>query len=183
MRELALHVLDIIQNSLRAGATLIKVEIVEDTILDSLVITIEDDGRGMDGALVEKVVDPFTTTRTTRKVGLGIPLLKMAAERSGGEFSISSEPGKGTMVRASFQHSHIDRMPLGNIADTMWTVIIGNPEVDVIYRHLVNQRVFELDTREVKAEIGEDGLTLPVVIEWLRSYLEQGNSYLMGVHE
>ncbi|NMB25703.1 MAG: sensor histidine kinase [Firmicutes bacterium] len=183
MRELALHVLDIIQNSLRAGAKLIRVEIIEDTVLDSLVITIEDNGCGMDSALAEKVVDPFTTTRTTRKVGLGIPLLKMAAERSGGEFSLSSKPGKGTMVKASFQYSHIDRMPLGNMADTILAVIIGNPAVDMIYCHRVNHRVWELDTRVLKAEVGEDGLTLPVVIEWLRSYLEQGNSYLMGVHE
>ena len=180
MRELALHVLDVIQNSLRAGAKLIEVEIVEDTALDSLVITIEDDGCGMDKTLVRKVLDPFTTTRTTRKVGLGIPLLKMAVERSAGNLSISSEPGKGTVVTARFQHSHIDRMPLGDMASTMLAVIVSNPAVDVVYRHRVNDRIWEVDTRTIKAEVGEEALTLPVVMQWLRSYLEQGNSYLHG---
>ncbi|NMB11072.1 MAG: ATP-binding protein [Firmicutes bacterium] len=180
MRELALHVLDLVQNSLRAGARLIEVEIMEDTDLDSLVITIRDDGCGMEPALLERALDPFTTTRTTRKVGLGLPLLKMAAERSGGELLISSNPGQGTEVIAIFQHSHIDRMPLGDMVGSMLTVIISNPTVDVVYRHRVNDRVWDVDTRIIKAEVGEDALTLPVVIQWLRSYLGQGESYLYG---
>ncbi|NLJ86265.1 MAG: ATP-binding protein [Firmicutes bacterium] len=180
MREIALHVLDLVQNSLRAGARLIKVEIVEDTHLDSLVITIKDDGCGMERALLEKVLDPFTTTRTTRKVGLGLPLLKMAAERAAGELSIDSKPGEGTVVTARFQHSHIDRMPLGDMAGSMLTAIISNPAVDVVYRHRVDQRAWEVDTRTIKAEVGEEALTLPVVIQWLKSYLEQGVSYLYG---
>ncbi len=180
MRELALHVLDLVQNSLRAGARLIEVEILEDIGLDSLMIIIRDDGYGMEQALLERVLDPFATTRTTRRVGLGLPLLKMAAERSAGELSINSKPGQGTVVTASFQHSHIDRMPLGDMAGTMLTVIISNPSVDVVYRHRVNDRVWEVDTRIIKTEVGEDALTVPVVIQWLRSYLEQGESYLYG---
>ncbi len=180
MRELALHVLDLVQNSLRAGAQMIKVEILEDTGLDCLEITIQDDGCGMEQALVEKVLDPFTTTRTTRKVGLGLPLLKMQTERSAGAFHIESEPGQGTVVKASFQHSHIDRMPLGDMVGTMLTVFVSNPSVDVIYRHQVNDRVWEVDTRVIKAEVGKEALTSPVVIQWLRSYLEKGKSYLYG---
>ncbi|NMB46010.1 MAG: ATP-binding protein [Firmicutes bacterium] len=180
MRELALHILDLVQNSLRAGARMIEVEIVEDVDLDSLAIIIRDDGCGMEQALVKRVLDPFTTTRTTRKVGLGLPLLQMATERSAGEFSIDSKPGQGTVVKASFQHSHIDRMPLGDVGGTMLTVIVSNPTVDVVYRHRVGNRLWEVDTRVIKAEVGEEALTLPVVIQWLRSYLEQGKSYLYG---
>ncbi len=180
MRELALHILDLTQNSLRAGAQLIEVEILEDVGLDSLVITIRDDGCGMEQALLERVLDPFTTTRTTRKVGLGLPLLRMAAERSQGKLSISSTPGQGTVVTASFQHSHIDRMPLGDMPGTMLVVMASNPTVDVVYRHRVNDRVWEVDTRVIKAEVGDEALTLPVVIQWLKSYLEQGKKYLDG---
>ena len=112
MRELALHVLDLVQNSLRAGANLIEVEILEDTDLDRLTITVRDDGCGMEENLKEKVLDPFTTTRTTRKVGLGC-LYSKWQRSAGGRLTLDSEPGKGTVVEAAFQHSHIDRMPLG----------------------------------------------------------------------
>ncbi len=180
MRELALHVLDLVQNSLRAGANLIEVEILEDTDLDRLTITVRDDGCGMEENLKEKVLDPFTTTRTTRKVGLGLPLLKMAAERAGGRLTLDSEPGKGTVVEAAFQHSHIDRMPLGDMAGTILTVIISNPKVNLVYRHQVDGREWQLDTRVIKDEVGEDALGLPAVINWLRSYLEEGQNYLYG---
>ncbi|NLK09042.1 MAG: sensor histidine kinase [Firmicutes bacterium] len=181
MRELALHILDIIQNSLRAGAKLIEVEIVEDTRLDTLMVLIRDDGSGMDEVLLERVIDPFTTTRTTRKVGLGIPLMKMAAESAAGDFTIDSRLGEGTVVKATFVHSHIDRMPLGNMADTISTVIAGNPTVDLVYRHRINDDVSGLDTRLLKAEVGEEALTVPSVIEWVKIYLKEGSSYLMEV--
>ena len=180
MRELALHVLDLVQNSLRAGADLIEVEILENTDLDRLTIIVRDDGCGMEESLKAKVLGPFTTTRTTRKVGLGLPLLKMAAERAGGRLILESEPGKGTVVEAAFQHSHIDRMPLGDMAATMLTVIISNPKVNLVYRHRVDEREWEIDTRVIKDEVGEEALSLPVVINWLRSYLEEGQRYLYG---
>jgi len=181
MRELALHVLDLVQNSLRAGARLIQIEILEDTEdLDRLTITVRDDGCGMGADLKDKVLDPFTTTRTTRKVGLGLPLLQMAAERAGGSLIIDSEPGRGTEVKAVFQHSHIDRMPLGDMVGTILTVIISNPKVDLVYRHRVNGREWQIDTRVIKSEVGEDALGLPAVINWLRSYLKEGQNYLYG---
>ena len=152
---------------------------MEDTHLDSLVITIKDDRCGMERALLEKVLDPFDYPNYPEG-GLGLPLLKMAAERAAGELSIDSKPGEGTVVTARFQHSHIDRMPLGDMAGSMLTAIISNPAVDVVYRHRVDQRAWEVDTRTIKAEVGEEALTLPVVIQWLKSYLEQGVSYLYG---
>jgi len=180
MRELALHVLDLVQNSLRAGASLIEIEITESTDLDQLTITVRDNGCGMDEELREKVLDPFTTTRTTRRVGLGLPLMQMAAQQAGGSIAVDSAPGKGTVVKAVFQHSHIDRMPLGDMAGTVLSVIISNPDIDLVYKHRVNGREWELDTRLIKAEVGEEALGLPAVIDWLRSYLEEGQNYLYG---
>lgn len=180
VRELSLHILDLVQNSLRAGARLIEVEVVEDSSTDRLIITVKDDGCGMDAEFVKKVLDPFTTTRTTRKVGLGLSLLHMAAKQCNGDLSISSKPGKGTTVRAEFQHSHIDRMPLGDMMGTILTVILSNPELNIVYRHRVDEREWEVDTRVIKSEVGSEALTLPPVVEWLRGYLDKGQKYLYG---
>ncbi len=127
MRELALHLLDIAENSISAGAQNICIRVEEDLHNDRLRMSVEDDGRGMDAEMVARVVDPFVTSRTTRKVGLGIPLLKAAAEGCEGGLMIESQPGKGTLVSVDFQHSHIDRMPLGNLAGTLLTLEIGHP--------------------------------------------------------
>ena len=115
MRELSLHILDIAQNSIKAEAECLRIAVIEDLINDKLTIKIKDDGTGMDADTVKKVVDPFYTTRTTRKVGLGIPLFKLSAEQCGGYFEIKSQLGIGTEITAVFKHSHIDRVPLGNM--------------------------------------------------------------------
>ena len=137
MPEIALNVLDIAQNSVRAEASLIQISVDVDEAADTLTITIEDNGCGMTAEQTARVTDPFFTTRTTRKIGLGVPFFKMAAESTGGSFSIQSEPGVGTKVTAVFGLSHIDRMPLG--------VPLNNPEVSEYIRQFLNENSHEVD--------------------------------------
>ena len=179
MRELSLNILDIAQNSLSAGAGLVTLTVDEDSGADSLTLRVEDDGRGMD-ADTQRVRDPFYTTRTTRKVGMGIPLFRMAAEMTGGSLDIVSEPGKGTAVTASFSLSHIDRMPLGDMAGTVTALIRLNPGVDFVYRHTVDGRSFEMDTRELRAQLGDVPLSEPDVMEWIDGYLREQEDSLGG---
>src|SRR5215217_5006299 len=129
MREIALHLLDIAENSATAESKNISIHVHEDLLHDRLTACIIDDGHGMDAETVQQVQDPFCTTRTTRSVGLGIPLLKLAAEMADGHFSLLSEPGKGTCVKAVFRHSHIDRMPLGDLSATFLTALISHPNI------------------------------------------------------
>ena len=180
MRELSLNILDIAQNSLSAGATLVTLTVEEDSAADSLTLRVEDDGRGMDADTLQRVRDPFYTTRTTRKVGMGIPLFRMAAEMTGGSLDIVSEPGKGTAVTASFSLSHIDRMPLGDMAGTVTALIRLNPGVDFVYRHTVDGRSFEMDTRELRAQLGDVPLSEPDVMEWIDGYLREQEDSLGG---
>ena len=153
MVDLSLHILDIAENSLNAGAKNIEILIDEDFKKDLLTIEIIDDGAGMDKEMIEKIKDPFVTSRKTRRVGLGIPLLKDAAELANGKLVIESNKNIGTKLHASFQHSHIDRQPLGNMKDTLVALIIGNPEVDFKYVHKHNSHTFEFDTREMKQDL------------------------------
>ena len=180
MRELSLNILDIAQNSLSAGAGLVTLTVDEDSGADSLTLRVEDDGRGMDADTLQRVRDPFYTTRTTRKVGMGIPLFRMAAEMTGGSLDIVSEPGKGTAVTASFRLSHIDRMPLGDMAGTVTALIRLNPGVDFVYRHTVDGRSFEMDTRELRAQLGDVPLSEPDVMEWIDGYLREQEDSLGG---
>ncbi len=173
MQELSLHILDILENSRAAGASLILLEIREDTRADRLEIVVTDNGKGMEPELLERVFDPFVTTRTCRKVGLGLPLFKAAAESCNGGVEISSTPGKGTRVHASFQHSHIDRAPLGKIAETLAVFLAANPEIDLVYTHEVDGRSFTFDTRELKEELEDVPLSAPPVISWIKQYLEE----------
>ena len=174
MRELALHILDIAENSLAANADQINITIEEDLLGDILNIYIQDNGRGMDPDIVARITDPFITSRQTRKVGLGIPFFKAAAEACDGTFNITSEPGQGTTVAATFKHSHIDRMPLGNMAGTILSLIIGTPEVHWIYQHQVNQNTFEFDTQPVKEILNGVPLSEPAVMKYIRETLEEG---------
>lgn len=167
-RELALHILDLAENSLNAGATLVTLEIIEDEAADRLTIRVSDNGRGMDAETVRRVVDPFFTTRTTRRVGLGIPFLKQATELCNGAMTIDSHIGKGTTVTANFQHSHINRMPLGDLPNTILSLVVGNPQANFVYRHSAGDHHFEFDTRPVKRELGDVPLSEPTVIEYLR---------------
>ncbi len=171
LRELALHVLDIAENSLNAGASLVTIEVVEDIAADRMIIRVADNGRGMDAEMAARVVDPFFTTRSTRKVGLGLPFLKQAAEMCNGTLTIDSEVGQGTAVTASFQRSHIDRMPLGDLPGTMLTLIVGYPQADFVFRHAIGEKSVELDTRPIKAELGDVALSEPAVIAYLKTVL------------
>lgn len=176
MRDLALHLLDIAENSAAAEAKTIRIEIVEDLVNDQLSMCIEDDGRGMTEEMVQKVTDPFVTSRTTRKVGLGIPLLKEAAESCEGKFEIKSELGKGTRVYVDFKRSHIDRMPLGDVATTFLNLMIAHPEIRFVFRYLVGKDEFLLDDELIKQELQGISLTEPVILNFLRNLIESGVS-------
>lgn len=176
MRELSLNVLDIVQNSIKAGATLIGIDILESTDLDRLTIRISDNGCGMSEEQVKSVIDPFFTTRTTRKVGLGVPLFKMEAEMTGGSFTIDSAPGAGTTLTAVFRPSHVDMIPLGDIASVMHLLITCNPEIDFVYIRTKTcadgaERHAALDTRELREQLGEVPFSEPEVSAWIRDYL------------
>ena len=174
MRELSLNVLDIAQNSIVAGATLITLSVIEDTESDRLTLVIADNGRGMTSEQLEQVLDPFYTTRSTRKVGMGVPLFRMAAEMAGGELTIQSTIGQGTVVTATFGLTHIDRMPLGDMAGTVSTLIRLNPHLDFVYRHKVDDRSFELDTRALREVLDDVPLSEPDVMEWIDANMAEG---------
>lgn len=178
MRELALHVLDIVQNSLAAEARNVMVEIDEQPDEDRLTISITDDGRGMDQETANRVLDPFVTTRHTRKVGLGLPLLLAATQRCNGDLLINSSPGKGTKVTASFRYHHLDRAPVGDIAQTMASLITLNGSVDISYRHIFGTHRFSIATSDVRARIGNMLLNHPDVYCFIRDYLSENISKL-----
>lgn len=150
MRELSMHILDIAENSINAGADLIQIQVEEIRKNNRLTICIVDNGRGMAKELLEKAVDPFMTTRSTRRVGLGLSMLKEAASRCNGTFLINSREGKGAWVEAAFQYDHIDRAPLGDMSATLTTLVFGNPGIDFQYRHRIDDKEFYFDTRELK---------------------------------
>jgi anti-sigma regulatory factor (Ser/Thr protein kinase) len=177
MRELSLHILDALENSLEAGATIIELTIEEDMAADRLSITVRDNGRGMSAAQLNRIYDPFFTTRSTRHVGLGIPLFKAAAERCNGDVSIASRQGGGTTLCAHFQHSHIDRAPLGDTTGMLLAIILAG-SCDVHYVHRVDTEEFGFDTGEMRAELGEIPLTHPEVRRWLKEFIAEGEEKL-----
>jgi hypothetical protein len=174
MRELALHLLDIAENSVAAEAKNVTLTVVEDLVNDRLQLSVEDDGRGMDAEMVAKVVDPFVTSRTTRKVGLGIPLLKAAAEACNGFLTIDSTVGRGTKLVVEFQHSHIDRMPLGDLPGTILSLVIGAPAVHWRFIYRVNQRTFDFDDQPIKETLDGISLTEPDILSYLVTLLTEG---------
>lgn len=180
MKELSLHIIDIVQNSIAAGAKLITVSVFENIPEDKMIIEITDNGCGMSEELAGKVTDPFTTGRKTRRVGLGIPLFKLAAENTGGTLTIESEPGRGTKVRAELGYSHIDRQPLGDMADTILGIVVSHYELDFIYSHIICDRTFELDTREIKKVLGGIPFSEPEVYQWISGYIREGEDRLIN---
>lgn len=174
MRELALHLMDIAENSVAAQASTITIEVKEDTASDRLSIRIQDNGVGMDAEMVRRVTDPFVTSRTTRKVGLGLPLLKAAAQMCNGDLTIQSTPGCGTLVRVDFQRSHIDRMPLGDLATTVYSLVVAFPEVHWVFRYHVDQKEFLFDNQPIKEALLGISLTEPAVLSYLRGIIEEG---------
>lgn len=176
MTELSLNVLDVAQNSVRAKAALIEITVAADTRKDKLTITIKDNGCGMTEEQVRAVEDPFFTTRTTRKVGLGVPFFKMAALSTGGDFSIESQINIGTVVTAVFGLSHIDRMPLGDMNSTIHMLITYNPTIDFVYQYMVDERQFVLDTREFRQILGDIPFDSPEVSEYIKEYLQENQA-------
>ena len=164
MKDLSLHILDIVQNSLEAGAHLIHISIMEDTTRNTFVVEVTDDGKGMTKEMLEKVTDPYVTSRTTRQVGMGIPLFLHTARQAGGNLHIVSEPGKGTSLTATLVHDHIDRPALGDIAGVVSMLCGANPDRDFVYVHQMDQKQYAFDSREVKQVL--DGMPvseLPVM--------------------
>ena len=171
MTELSLHILDIAENSTRAGASFVQITVDVSLLADRISITIADDGCGMNEEQLANVTDPFFTTRTTRKVGLGVPFFKQAAECSNGSFSITSAVGTGTTVTASFRYSHIDRIPLGDLNTTIHTLIMMHPDCDFLYTYRVEQSSFVLDTRIFRELLEGIPFHTPDVSAYIKSYL------------
>ena len=180
MRELSLHILDIIQNSIEANATFAKLEIIEDAEKDILLIRVTDNGKGMDAKMSQLVLSPFTTTRTTRRVGLGLPLLNMNAQNCGGYLKIDSKLNEGTIVETMFKYSHIDLPPMGNLIETIQTILVGSPDLDFQYEHTVNEKRFSLSAKEIHEAVGEIDLSHPDIIRWLKDWLTENISCLYG---
>jgi DNA mismatch repair ATPase MutL len=168
MEDLSLHILDIAENSIRAGANSIRIKIIEDTKKDLFLIELVDNGKGMDEDTIKMSLDPFYTTKTTRRVGLGIPLLGQTARECNGNMSITSQKGKGTTITADFQYTHIDRKPLGDIAETLIVLIVSNPEIDFIFEHRRNKHIYSLDTAEIKEQLEDVPINTPDVIKFIK---------------
>lgn len=177
MKELSLNILDIAENSAKAKATLIEIRIDESA--DTLTLTISDDGVGMSEETVMAVTNPFFTTRTTRKVGLGIPLLKLAAEQTGGALDIKSRVADdestehGTVVTARFYKSHLDFTPLGDVISTLTTLIQGHPDIDIVFNHKTDSGLVALDTRELRVILEDVPLDTYEVLEWIGDNLKE----------
>ncbi|MDH5203770.1 MAG: ATP-binding protein [Nitrospirota bacterium] len=174
MEDLSLHILDVVENSITAGANRIEIRILEDLKNDIFSVEIKDNGKGMNEDILKNVTDPFCTTRTTRRVGLGLSFLSQSAKEAGGDLTVASKEGEGTVVYACFKHSHIDRKPLGNIVDTLITLIAGSPDIDFFYEHRRNGNIYSLDTKEIKAELEGIPLNSPAVIKIIREDIKNG---------
>ncbi|VBB06326.1 Hypothetical protein LUCI_1557 [Lucifera butyrica] len=177
---MSLHILDLVQNSVEAGAGRVELGVAEDLKQDTLTIRVTDDGRGMSEETRRKVLDPFVTTRTTRRVGLGLPLIDMSTQRCGGYLIVQSQPGKGTVVEAVYRHSHLDRPPLGNMVETLKTIMVGNPKLDFCYEHRVNGNHFIIRLSDIREALGNVPLTHPDVLVWLHDYLTTNLANLYG---
>ena len=155
MKELSLHLLDLVENAVAAGAKRVDVVVEEDGATDRLLLSVADDGTGMPEGLLRSATDPFTTTRTTRKVGMGLPLLAAAAEQAGGRLRISSQAGRGTKVEAEFELSHIDRAPLGHIEDTVATIAALHPQLDLHYCHRGEAGCYRIELLRIKDDAAQ----------------------------
>lgn len=172
MRELSLHIMDIIQNSIAANADFIEITVDENTIKDYLKIVIKDNGRGIDKEMLSQIKDPFTTSRTSRKVGLGISLFEAACTRCEGYLNMESSVGIGTTLTAVLKYSHIDRAPLGKLEDTLISLLLY-PSINFLYRHLYNDNEFVLNTIEIRKIVGDD-LNVQEIIFWIKDYIIEG---------
>lgn len=181
MKELSLNILDIVSNSVKAKATRIDIEITESEQKDLFELIIRDNGCGMSSDFVAKVTDPFVTTRTTRKVGLGISLLKLAAEGCDGTFDIQSREGQGTVVDATFRLHHLDRMPLGDMPSTVTTLIMADDKIRYVYTHTTDDGAFTIDTKEIQDTLGaEVPLSAPEILAWIQDYVKENLQNIKG---
>ena len=171
--EISLHILDIAENSIKAGATRIEIEVLRRTAERKLTVAVQDNGCGMDAEQLAGCTDPFFTSRTTRRVGLGIPFLKASAECTGGSFFIDSQKGRGTQIRAEYVTDHIDCIPLGDIGATVYSLILMNEAIGFFYRYGVDERQFTLDTDEMRALLGDVPFASRDVAAFIREYLEE----------
>lgn len=182
MRDISLHILDIAENSIRARAGLISIEVLIDEAKDELKVSIDDDGCGMDGEMLLKVKSPFATSRTTRSVGLGIPLFTASCENTGGRLEITSSPGCGTSLTATYKYSHIDRPPMGDMAETICTLTLLNPTIDFVFS-AKRDETFLYDTREIKAALDGLPITHPDALKFLHGFLQEGIEQVLGGNE
>ncbi|WP_313340499.1 sensor histidine kinase [Sedimentibacter sp.] len=173
MKELSMHILDIAMNSISAGSKLIEIIIEESNNSNLIKIIIKDDGCGMSDDTIKRVTDPFYTTRTTRKVGLGIPLLKEACERCNGYFNINSEIGKGTTVECSFERDNIDRAPVGNMGDTIITIINSLNNCELLYNYSTDEKSFVLSTLELRNILGGADIKSNDILLWVKEYINE----------
>jgi len=178
MEDLALHILDIAQNGVEAGATLVEIGLNEDPLKDLLTIEVKDNGRGMNEETAARALDPFFTTRTTRKVGMGLPMLAAAARAAGGNFQLASEPGKGTALKASFQFSHIDRAPVGDLETTLLVLFAGHPDVEIRFKHAVCGEDYEVSTGDLRAALDGAVLASPEGLAFTREVVRRGEKAL-----
>jgi len=181
MNDLSLHIIDIIQNSLSAGAKRIGLTIKEDYANDRLTISIEDNGKGMSTDVAAKLEDPFYTTRTTRKVGMGIPLFKQSAMQSGGNLSVESEQGRGTVVTAWFELNNIDRPPLGDVANSFVLMVSANPNIHFTLSYVVNENEYTFDSVEVAEVLGDIELSDVRVIRMLEEMVRENINELKSL--
>jgi len=174
MQDLSLHILDIVENSIAAGATKIEINIDENIKKNRLVLAIKDNGKGMDKKTLTMVLDPFYTTKKTRRIGLGLSMLAQATKEAEGKFDIKSEKKKGTAVTAQFVHNHIDRKPIGNMTETITDLIATNgSEIDFIYKHRKNRKVLVFDTRTLKKELKDISITDPEILSYLKKEIKK----------
>lgn len=173
MKELSMHILDIVMNSVKAKAKLIEIIIDENVENNFIKIIIKDDGCGMSKETLEKVTDPFYTTRTTRSVGLGLSLLKEACERCNGYLKINSDIGVGTVVESYFERNNIDRSPLGNMGDTIMTIVNSLHDCELIYNHVVNKNIFNFNTIQIKEILQETDINENSILLWIKEYINE----------
>lgn len=179
MKELALHILDIAENSIKAEADKLTIKIIEDTEENIFKIIIKDNGKGIENEILENITDPFITTNRKRPVGLGLSLFKAAAQRCSGHFKVDSNKD-GTIVKADFTHNHIDRAPLGDIAESIISIIIWNPEINLTYRHQYNEKSFVFNTKEIKTKLKEVSICEAKILNWLKNYIKENVKEIRG---
>ena len=180
MRELSLNILDVAENSLKAGADTIKIDVEFLREENKLTVRVSDNGCGMTGEQIKHVTDPFYTTRTTRKVGLGVPLFKMAAEMSGGSFEISSVVNEGTSLTAIFKTDNVDFVPLGDIASTVELLCVSNPDVNIAFTESHETDTFSFESQKIRDILGDVPMDAPEVRKWIREYLTENTEKFSG---